>query len=142
MDPFVGDNGNYKLLEGIISLLEVFIDLSTLNKIRRPSWEVLKGGYWFMSKDLAFTCISADIWVIYIHNLNVAGIIFSYKEDKLSSYWNEETRKVTAKEAYSPIVHSLSSYNVKCWNSKPWQCKLPLKAKCFLDSKGNKNFNW
>ena len=114
IDPFVGDNGNYKLLEGIISLLEVFIDLSTVNKIRRPSWEVLKGGYWFMSKDLVFTCISADIWVIYIHNVNVVGIIFSYKEDKLSSSWNKETRKVTAKEAYSAIVHSLSSCNVKC----------------------------
>ena len=56
MDPFVGDNGNYKLLEGIISHVEV-LNLSTLNKFRRPSWAILKGGYWFMSKDLGFTGI-------------------------------------------------------------------------------------
>ena len=72
IDPFVGDNENYKLPEDIISHLEVS-NLSTLNKIRRPPWEILKGGYWFMSKYLGFTGIWEELCDSYIHNLNVFG---------------------------------------------------------------------
>ena len=53
IDPFVGDNENYKLPEGIISHLEV-LELFSLNKLRRYSRAALKGDYWFMSKDLGF----------------------------------------------------------------------------------------
>ena len=113
---------------GIISHLEV-LNLSTLNKIIRPPWEVFKGGYWFMSKYLGFTGIWADVWDSHIHNLNVAGIRLSDEEDKLSWSWINASEQVTAKESYSAIVHSLSSYNNKWWNSKIWKWILPLKAK-------------
>ena len=83
IDPFVRDNDNYKLPKGIISHLEV-LNLSTLNKIIRPSWAILKGGYWFMSKDLGFIGIWAYLWDSYIHTLNVAGIRFISEEDKLA----------------------------------------------------------
>ena len=64
--------------------------------------------------------------------LNVAAIRLSAKDDKLVWSWNKANGQVTTKEAYSAIVHSLSTCNIKWQNSKLWKWSLPLKVKCFF----------
>ena len=97
IDPFIGDNGNFKLPEGITEEL-VVLNITTLNKIRIPYWVVLREGYWFGSKDLWFTGIYN-----YIKNLN-AGIRLRNEEDKIMWSWNKTNGQITAREAYSSIV--------------------------------------
>ena len=53
IDPFIGDNGNFKLPEGITEHLED-LNITTRNKNRRPFWVVLREGYWFGSKAVGF----------------------------------------------------------------------------------------
>ena len=131
IDPFVGANGNYKLSEEIISHLEI-LELPTLNRIKRPYQAVLKGDYWFTSKDLGFSGIWAEIWDKYINTLKVIGISLSSEEDTILWHWNKATGQISTKEAYIAIVQSLSTYNVNWWNNLLWKWSLPLKVKCFF----------
>ena len=86
--PFVGVNENYKLSEDIISHI-YFLDLETLNMIKIPPWEILKGDYWFLSKYLGFIAISEEIFDNYIYNLYVVVIRLIYEEDKPILSWNK-----------------------------------------------------
>ena len=80
IDPFVGDKGNFDIPQEILEHLE-FIGLKTLAQIKHPRWSLLKGGYWFDSKDIGLTGIWADLWDRYINTLNFGGIRLRSEDD-------------------------------------------------------------
>ena len=44
VDPFVGDKEGFSLPKEILDHLE-WIEMKTLDKLKRPNWSVFKGGY-------------------------------------------------------------------------------------------------
>ena len=103
IDPFIGDNGNFKLPVEILNHI-ANLGMVILNQIKRPWWSILNGGYWINSKDIGLYEGWADIWDNYINLLNNACIRLGNSKDKITWVWNKYSRHITTKDAYEAIV--------------------------------------
>ena len=70
-------------------------------------------------------------WYEYVNCMILEGITLSDASDHFFLCLNKQSGNVTAKLAYSSLVHKKSS-RVDCWwTSRLWNGNFPLKIKCF-----------
>jgi hypothetical protein len=111
----------------ILDYMKIY-GLSFLDRIRNLYGQT----YWLQSSDLGLVGEDAISWDTYVSSLGLAGIILSYREDRLLWSGNEKSGIVTAKDTYDRIMQEKYIFPQHWWYKKLWKWNIALKHKCFL----------
>ena len=120
IDPFVGDKDCPYLLEEITEHLS-WINMKTMDILKRPKWYVLKGVYWLNTRDLGLT----SIWVVQgdssIENLKYVRVQLKTGNDILVWPENKKDGTITAKMAYDYLIRNGNKYGQRWWFKQLWE---------------------
>ena len=129
IDPIVGSQSSFSLLEDLRSYLED-MNICTLSQAQNSLHNAQS--YWLTADDLDLGGSYKITWNAYIEGLSGAGICLTNRLDELVWDYKKKSGSITAKNAYECIVFSLSPPAANLADSLLWTKALPNKISCFI----------
>ena len=97
-----------------------WIEMKTLDKLKRPNWSVFKGGYQLNARDLGLTSEWVMQWNSYIEILKEDGASVKAYNEKFVCPKNKKIGIITAKLAYEFIAKNWSKLEQRWWYKYLW----------------------
>ena len=105
--------------------------MRTLDVLKRPKWEILKGGYWLNARYLGLSGQWVDKWDTFIGTLKHAGITLTSEKDTLVWYGSNKNGVLTTKLTYDFLIRNDKILEHSWWYKGLWKWNIPTKLKCF-----------
>ena len=105
--------------------------MRTLDVLKRPNWEIVKGGYWLNARDLGISGEWEDKWDCFIGILKHDGITLTPTKDAFVWSWNKKNRVLIATVAYNFLIRNGKQLKHNWWYKGLWKWNISTKLKCF-----------